>query len=775
MKFINSNFFIHLLWSVPTIIALLYFASQRRQKILLEFLGKDQKDAMTKSVNHSARWRKIIYFTIAWCCLITALARPWWGSELADFNGASRDILVCLDTSKSMLAKDIVPSRLQHAKHWLKELVQKCSGDRFGLINFAGQAILECPLTSSPASFNDYLDGTDTSSIPLGGTNIGSALELALTAFEGAEGDNNAVILISDGDELQGDSKALLDKFKEKNIPVFSVGIGNPLDSGVIELEDGKILKDSAGKPVISKLNEKGLANIATSTNGLYVRTTVFDRNINPVYKRIMDITPEALNSGKQNRKIERFYYPATLAFIFLLCFMFVGDRKKTLTCFMVALILNQTWGEEPIPNQLIPLDQLNEKTSQPNQPTPEEQQKLLEQQRQQQLLAQKEAERKERTSKIMELEAELEKLSDDEPLEKDRYNFNIGALYQKNGDLEKAGEYYGKISGKTDNQILLRELNNLATIELEKATKILMQKPEDAIKALEEAQYNIQQVLKNSVKYPEIFQAAQKNLRVMLKLRKTARAVEAFMKVLKEKMEKVVKSSLKAYEEQEKIAKGETPKETVQQAQNSKLELKTAIKNLTEVIKILEQGKLPEEQKKQMDSANDDLKAAKNITAQEQVPMLTTERKIQLAQEAQKLIASALQKLGAQPPQQQQQQNQQQQKDGEKSENSKDQQQGGQKDGDKKDQQQKQDGQKGDQSGLSEEQMQQLNQGDKSDKEPTDEQKTGMIQKKDKVDEKQMEAILREIQGKERKLKDALKELRQRKMNQRQQNQKNW
>ncbi len=179
MEFDNINIFSHLLWLLTVMVILVYLGNRRRDKILNLLVGEHLRQKLTSNLNINARMRRLFYFVSAITFTVIAAAEPWWGVKLTEVDQSSRDVLICLDSSRSMLAKDISPSRLKHAKWWIKQLVKEFPSDRFGLINFSGEAIIECPLTISHNSFVNYLENVDTNSIPLGGTNSGAALTTA--------------------------------------------------------------------------------------------------------------------------------------------------------------------------------------------------------------------------------------------------------------------------------------------------------------------------------------------------------------------------------------------------------------------------------------------------------------------------------------------------------------------------------------------------------------------------------------------------------------------
>ncbi len=768
MKFLNADIFIHLLWTVPAILILLYYAASRRNTIINNLLGSHMGGKLTVSLNRSARNRKILYFIICWMMLITALARPWWGEKLVEEKVSSRDILVCLDTSRSMLAKDISPTRLQHAKWWLTELVNKCPGDRFGLINFAGEAVIECPLTSSSSSFLDYLENTDTDNIPIGGTNIGSALNTALQAFKGAEGAHRAVILVSDGDELQGDSSELLDEFKQEGIPVITVGIGDPNQPGVIELPDGKILRNKKGDPVISKLNEQGLVRIATKTDGLYARTTVVKPMIKPVYSRIMKLTPESKEGTRKNRRIERYRYPLFIALFFLMTRLYAGERRKKLAMTAMLLTVSLTgFSQDDIPPQLIPVPEetpIAEKKflppQQPQQVQQAQKQQMPKQPSERELRLIKE--KQERTNQILELEKKLEELQQAKAPQQDSLDkayYNIGTLYQKNGDLKKSAEYYEKMSSNPHKDLLKRAMNNLSAVELQKAVNQLSSDPTKALESLDQAQYYLKRAMSAADGDTEIIDNIKNNLQALFKYRKTAKAMKELQEMVEKAFKDTVDNTQEALKLQAQADQGKKLTEQVAPVKEIPKKINVAEASLKKLTNFMQMGKMPEEQLKKYQSAGDDLKRAKENASKQLLPLSDQKRK-EVSDTTKQALVSALTKLGVPPQQQQQQQDQkdQQQKEGEQQKQ--DQQQ--QKEGEQQGQQQK-DGQDFDKAAKELEEKDKKQAGEKK------------IMKRQKIDKKQAETILRTMKAKEQDLKEELKKLQKRKQHSRGQYEKNW
>lgn len=310
--------------------------------MLRAILGERFKSPEHVTLSKGKRSLRYWLFAMVLFLLFVSVARPSWGLRILPFSGKGRDLLIVLDVSKSMLAQDVKPSRLEHAKWFIRELVKATLGDRYGIVAFSGSAFLECPLTIDKTSLFQTLDELSPGSIPLGGTNIQNALEIALKAFEAAEGAHRAIILITDGDELQGDSTTVIKELQDRKIPLFVVGIGDPSNPSVIMFSDQdnpkntSFLRDNSGELVKSRLNETQLNKLAMETSGIYVRSTVTSPCLDPIKKRISDLVPEKYQSGKNTRPIERFHVPLFGAVILMLIYLAVSERRKTVKTAMM-------------------------------------------------------------------------------------------------------------------------------------------------------------------------------------------------------------------------------------------------------------------------------------------------------------------------------------------------------------------------------------------------------------------------------------------------------
>ena len=362
MNFLNNL----ILWFIPVVVLavllLIWRARVRRSQVLKSLLGVRWNDPEHVLISPARRSLRLWLFIAGILLLMAAVARPYWGSQLIPYEARGRDVMILFDVSKSMLSEDIQPSRLEHAKWLLRQLVNDSNGDRFGLVAFAGNAFLECPMTTDKTSFIQYVDELSTSSIPLGGTNLQLALETAVKAFDAAESSNRAIVLITDGDELSGDSSRVLDALRNQKIPLFIVGLGDPANPAVIPIKRGPgetpaFMRDAAGNLVKTKLNEQQLVKLAKETGGIYVRSTVTDPGLDQIRQRIKALVPKDMDKGIRTRPIERLYYPLGLSLALLLVWFILSERetplrpRKALLLFLLPGLLIAASGAKAADN----------------------------------------------------------------------------------------------------------------------------------------------------------------------------------------------------------------------------------------------------------------------------------------------------------------------------------------------------------------------------------------------------------------------------------------
>src|SRR5271170_6726546 len=322
-----------LLLVIPPALALFFWWRERvRQKLLTQFIEARLLSALTVGISPVRRKWRFTFLILAVACLIVALARPQYGFDLQEVEQRGLDIVVAIDTSKSMLADDIAPNRLARAKLAALELMQRAGTDRMGLVAFAGDAFLECPLTIDNTAFQQSVQVLNVNSIPQGGTAIAEAINTALTAFK-EKGNHKALVLLTDGEDNNSEAGALAaaqDAAKD-GLKIFTIGIGTAAGD-LIRVTDANgnsdYVRDEQGNVVKSHLNENLLQQIADATGGFYLPLRGAD-TMDTLYERGLEPLPKSESSEKLIRRYhEQFQWPLAIAILFLLAEIFLPERS---------------------------------------------------------------------------------------------------------------------------------------------------------------------------------------------------------------------------------------------------------------------------------------------------------------------------------------------------------------------------------------------------------------------------------------------------------------
>lgn len=332
MQFADFNL-IYLFWLVLLLIIFLVYRFQVYQKLLNNFAESKLLNEIADTGQIKLRQRRFVLLVIAFVLSIVALMRPQWGFEWQEVRREGIDILLAIDTSKSMLTQDVRPNRLERTKLAVKDLVRKLKGDRIGLIAFAGDAFLMCPLTVDYNGFLLSLNDLDTDTVPRGGTNIETAIKEGLKSYEKVNPKYKAIVVMTDGDNLEGDPMSVTKKAKEQNVRIYSIGIGTR-EGELIQITDDKnqktFLKDDNGNYVKSRLNEKLLEDVALATGGAYIRASGAEFGLDTIYEeQLMKMEKQEFQNKMQKKYFERFQIPLGLAFIFLCAESFLALKRR--------------------------------------------------------------------------------------------------------------------------------------------------------------------------------------------------------------------------------------------------------------------------------------------------------------------------------------------------------------------------------------------------------------------------------------------------------------
>jgi Ca-activated chloride channel homolog len=333
MRFEHPNL-LWLLLVLPAVLGVFFWWAERaREKLLTQFIEARLLSQLTVGMSPARRKLRMALLLLAVALLIITLARPQHGFDLEEVEQRGLDIVVAVDTSKSMLATDIAPNRLERAKLAALELMQRAGTDRMGLVAFAGDAFLECPLTIDNTAFDQSVQALNVNSIPEGGTALAAAIDTALTAFK--EKDHYKVlVLFTDGEDNDSEIGALeaAQKAAEAGLKIFTIGIGTAAGD-LIRVTDANgnsdYVRDEQGNVVKSHLNESLLQQIAAATGGFYLPLRGAN-TMDTLYERGLEPLPKTSAKEKLVRRYhEQFKWPLAAAILLLLAQIFLPERKR--------------------------------------------------------------------------------------------------------------------------------------------------------------------------------------------------------------------------------------------------------------------------------------------------------------------------------------------------------------------------------------------------------------------------------------------------------------
>ncbi len=435
-----------LIWAVPLLLLVFVYGMKKRRKILSRFASSRGLSAIAPTADAARRKIKAGLMLSVLFFLALALSGPRYGYRWLEIERKGIDILVALDCSKSMLASDIKPSRLDRAKREVYDLLALLKGDRVGLVAFAGTAFLQCPLTFDYEAFNLFLNVLSPDFLPIGGTDISEAINISVDGFDKKSNTEKAVILITDGENTgEGDPIKAAEKAKESGVKLFCIGVGSE-DGVPVPEEQGGFKKDASGKIILTKLDEETLKRMAVMTGGTYVRSVAGDMDLDVIYTKEIRGKMEAseLESGRKQIWEDRYQWFLALAILALITELFLPSAKKTLSAMVLfCLIVSSSPAAHASP--------LKEGLEAYNKGDYEKALKLF-------------------------IDAQLEDPDKPEIL------YNVGNAYYKTGDFDAAMSHFKEAMKTQDNRLKQKAIYNLGNANYRK------EKFEDAVKNYEDA-----------------------------------------------------------------------------------------------------------------------------------------------------------------------------------------------------------------------------------------------------------------------------------------------
>lgn len=286
-------------------------------------------------VNHLTSNYSPLFFTIKFALCVVAFGGLVLGAAnyqrpgaVQDTNRQGVDVMLVLDVSKSMLAEDIKPNRLERAKQLLTKLMDKLQNDRVGMVLFAGRSYLQMPLTTDHGAAKMYIQNATTDVVPTQGTVIGDALRMANGSFNSKERKYKSIVLISDGEDHDPDALKVAKALAEDGVMINTVGIGSPEGSTILDPATKELKKDENGQIVISKLNEAELQQISDATNGIYLRLDNTEDALITLSQRLDGIEKRALTDSEFIDYKSYFQLFLAIALVLLILELFVPERK---------------------------------------------------------------------------------------------------------------------------------------------------------------------------------------------------------------------------------------------------------------------------------------------------------------------------------------------------------------------------------------------------------------------------------------------------------------
>lgn len=325
--------YLHFLYAVPLMILLFWYILKKSKKQLQLFTDKSLQKTVIPKLSYSKYTFKFAVFTLAVVLIILSLSSPQIGARLAEVKQRGIDVFILLDVSKSMRAEDIKPNRLEKAKFEISRLIQRLRGDRIGLIIFSGEAYVQFPLTSDYAAANLFLNAVDENSVPQQGTAIASSIKMALSSFKEDAKTEKAIIVITDGEDHEGDIDAAIDEANQKNVKIYTIGLGSPTGTPIpVYAQNGvqsDYKRDREGNIVITKLNESILQDIASRGNGKYVRGSNTEDDLESIYNGLANIEKTEFGTTKIVDYEDRYYYLLIPGLLLLILEGFLTSSKS--------------------------------------------------------------------------------------------------------------------------------------------------------------------------------------------------------------------------------------------------------------------------------------------------------------------------------------------------------------------------------------------------------------------------------------------------------------
>ncbi len=332
LRFANPEL-LHLLWGVPVLIVFFIWVVRYKELLLQRFGEPAILERLMANFSPARRNAKQALLVLSYLFFVIALADPQIGTRMEEVKREGVDIIVAIDVSRSMLAEDVAPNRLEKAKQEVSRLIDMLQGDRIGVLAFAGIAHVQCPLTLDYSAAKLFLSIIDTDLIPQPGTAIAEAIRTSIRGFNEKDRKHKVLILITDGEDHEGEPVEAAKEAEQEGVIIYTVGIGDPQGVPIPEYDrygnQVGFKKDRSGSVVTTRLDVVTLQKIAYQTGGKYFLANQTSSELKDIYEEISKLEKKELVSRQFAQYEDRFQIFIALGLICLLLEIFIPERKK--------------------------------------------------------------------------------------------------------------------------------------------------------------------------------------------------------------------------------------------------------------------------------------------------------------------------------------------------------------------------------------------------------------------------------------------------------------
>jgi len=312
----------------------IFWALGRKEKLLARFGDLPLLMKNAPYISFARQRMKAVLLILTLVFIVLTLTRLQFGTHLELLRREGIDLMIALDVSNSMLARDMKPNRLEKARQEIRSMIDRLEGDRIGLIAFAGEAFVQCPLTLDYSAAGLLLGVMDNESVSIQGTSLSSPIEKAMGSFSQQEKKHKVLLLLTDGEDHEGKAIEMAETARKDGIKIYTVGIGSPAGEPIPILDrNGNQVgfkKDRDGEVIVSKLDEFTLQKISLATGGKYYHATVGEMELDKIFEEISKLEKKELEGTLVTKYDDRYQWPLLLALLLVVGEFFIPERKKT-------------------------------------------------------------------------------------------------------------------------------------------------------------------------------------------------------------------------------------------------------------------------------------------------------------------------------------------------------------------------------------------------------------------------------------------------------------